>query len=199
MTQTHPIIPFDELCDLLMPLGALNSPAELHGMLCGKLSGGQRLDTGAWARIAWDFLDLPGDPQGEAGMAIAQLYNASLRQLNDDDLGLSLLLPNDDVDLDQRTLALGQWCHGFLSGFGSAGIEGDCKLSAEASDALRDFAAIVQVGAEEDSEEAEGDYTELVEYVRMATLSLFMEFGAKISNPEDLCSGAPRLNNNQLH
>ena len=31
---------FDDLANLLAPLGTLNSPSELHGLLCGKLAGG---------------------------------------------------------------------------------------------------------------------------------------------------------------
>jgi uncharacterized protein len=170
---------FDEFSNLLLPLGAINSPAELQGMLCGRLCGGQRLTIDVWLNTAWEFLDLAGSPQGELSSALTELYQSSLQALRDDNFSLSLLLPDDDTDLDQRSLALGQWCHGFLSGFGSSGMAGDAKLSAETSEALRDFAAIVQIGVDDEAdEEAETGYVELVEYVRMAALSLFLEFGA---------------------
>ncbi len=39
---------FDDLCDLLVPLGTINSPSELHGLLCGKLCGGAQLGEIPW-------------------------------------------------------------------------------------------------------------------------------------------------------
>ncbi|TQV69698.1 UPF0149 family protein [Exilibacterium tricleocarpae] len=179
MSDLDHLMAFDDLCDVLLPLGALNSPAELHGLLCGKLSGGARLDGQRWLAVAWEFLDLAGEAAGAAAIALEQLHAVTLAQLQDDGFGLELQLPDDDTELEQRLTALSQWCHGFLSGFGSAGIDGRQQLSADASDALRDFAAIVQIGTdEEDDDEAEAQYMQLVEYVRMATLTLFMEFAA---------------------
>ena len=188
MTESNQLPAFDGLCDQLLPLGALKSPSELHGYLCGKLCGGMRMTESAWLNAVWNFLDLVGESveeslQGDVRMSVCQLYRASLEQLEDDGYGLTLLLPDDDADLDQRIAALGQWCGGFLSGFGSAEIAPDQQLSASATEAIRDFAAIVQVGIGEENEEEETDdelerhYMEIVEYVRMATLTLLMEMG----------------------
>ncbi len=190
MSESDHLMAFDDLADMLLPLGAVNSPAELHGMLCGRLSGGAPLQVQQWLRLAWEFLDLSGEAGGEAALVLQQLHRVTQAQLRDEEFGLELQLPDDDTDLDQRLAALSQWCHGFLSGFGSAGIAGDRQLSADASDALRDFAAIVQISADEEAdEESESHYMELVEYVRMATLTLFLEFAAE-APPEP---AAPQL------
>lgn len=67
---------------------------------------------------------------------------------------------------------MGQWCEGFLGGFGL--VERSGELSEEADSALRDFAAIAQVQTDlEESEANEVDYMEVMEYVRMAVLMLF--------------------------
>ena len=50
---------FDDLANLLAPLGTLNSPSELHGLLCGKLAGGATLSEISWLLEAVEFLD-PG-------------------------------------------------------------------------------------------------------------------------------------------
>ncbi len=192
MNEIEALIPFDDLADLLLPMGSLNSPSELHGWLCGKLCGGARLEEADWLDQAWEFLDVVGGASTEAREAVAHLYVTTLAQFDDEQFGLQLLLPDDETDLDQRVQALGQWCHGFLSGFGSAGIDGESQFSANAADALRDLAAIVQAGlGDEDADEddAEGDFIEIAEYVRMATLSLHADFGQiefdRIGNEEE--------------
>ncbi len=78
--------------------------------------------------------------------------------------------------LAQRTEALGQWCQGFLAGFGLTAREG--SLTGEAEEVLQDMAAIAQVqGQLEDSEDGETDYMEVMEYLRVAPLLLFAECG----------------------
>ena len=186
MSQTEPLIGFAELNHYLVPLGALNSPAELHGFLCGKLCAGQRLDAAAWMLEALTFLDavtdasgVTGDPEGRGQAAIARLYVVSLAQLQDRNYGFELLLPSDDVAMAIRAAALGEWCHGFLTGFGSAGLKPDQQLAPECAEALRDLAAIVSIsdGSDETEDAAEASFTEIVEYVRMAALTLFADLG----------------------
>ena len=85
-----------------------------------------------------------------------------------------LLLPTDDAPLADRAAALGQWCQGFLHGFGVNA--GGLELSTDAKEVLQDLAAISQVqDALEESEDGEGDYMEVMEYLRVAPLLLFTE------------------------
>lgn len=175
----EPLIPFDDLADLLMPLGCINGPAELHGMLCGKICGGARFDEGEWLQQAWEFLDAAGDISMEVTEALIDLYRITLAQFVKDDYNLELLVPGDWVDLEQRVAALGQWCNGFLIGFGTSGIDKDTEFPPAAAEAVRDLAAIVQASVDEndDEEEAENDYFNVGEYVRMAVLSLYSDLG----------------------
>ena len=159
-----------------MPYGALNSPAELHGLLCGKLCGGVKLGRDEWLQCAWEFLDLTDTPDGQAQDEVAMLLDATLAQLNSGMYDMQLLLPENDTDLDQRTQALAEWCHGFLSGFGTSGIDPDQPFSSDAADALRDMAAIVQAAVtDDDEEEQEEGYSDLIEYVRMAAMHFYAE------------------------
>lgn len=193
MSNVESLISYEEMNHLLVPLGALNSPSELHGMLCGKLAGGVRLNAEEWMEEALTFLDVitndegvVGDPEGHGQQALARFYTVVLSQLEDSNFGFDVMLPDDEAELDRRTAALGEWCHGFLSGFGSAGLPPDAKFSEDAADALRDLAAIVSIGdgADEDDNEAEADFTAIVEYVRMACLTLFADFGVKSTGDE---------------
>ncbi len=76
--------------------------------------------------------------------------------------------------------ALADWCRGFLAGFAHAGV-GEAgtppTLSADSSEILKDIAAIAQAGLEdqEDEEESERSFMELVEYLRFATLNVYLE------------------------
>ena len=175
-TSDTPNLNFDDFCDLLMPLGALNSPAELHGLLCGKLCGGAALTEDQWIDAAWELLDIASQPDTETQQHILSLYKATREQLESGEYNLTPFLPDDDTDLESRTQALSQWCHGFLSGFGSAGIDPNTEFSSDQADSLRDMAAIVQVTVDEeerDQEQQEVDFLELVEYVRVIAMNFY--------------------------
>lgn len=185
---------FDDFCDLLMPLGTLSSPAELHGILCGKLCGGARPSEVQWLLEAVEFLDFTQAPDESVRLALSQLYQDTCSQLRTDAFGLVLLLPGDDTDIETRVRSLGEWCQGFLSGFGSAGVPGQREISEDTEDALRDLASIVQIGDEGlDEAGSESDYMEVSEYVRMAALALYMEYADDAELAVAAAAPAPTL------
>lgn len=114
-------------------------------------------------------------------------------ELTGTEMAVVLLLPSDDAPLAERAAALGQWCQGFLGGFGLTAREG--ALSGEAVEVLQDLASIAQVqSALEDSDDGESDYMEVMEYLRVAPLLLFAECAkpaAPAANPRciDPCGG----------
>ncbi len=169
-------IDFDQLASALSPLGVLNSPSELHGLLCGKLSGGAQVSEVQWLLDAVEFLDFTQAPEPRIRDLLAQVYHVTREQFRND-FSLTLLLPDDDELISDRVTALSQWCHGFLTGFGSVDAT-NRQLDEEAQDRLRDLAAIVQIQVddEEDDEANEADYMEVTEYVRMIASSFYEEF-----------------------
>jgi hypothetical protein len=167
---------FDQLADHLAAIGTLTSPAELHGLLCGRLCGGARYGDDDWLRSSVEFLNPAHTMESEQETVLVELYHHALAQLQDHQLGFMPILPADDASMSLRLAALGQWCHGFLNGFGTSGITKEAELSAETAEALRDFAAFVQLDQDsDDDEDGERDFLEVVEYVRVAALSVFME------------------------
>ena len=89
-------------------------------------------------------------------------------------VSLTLLLPSDDETLQLRTLALGQWAQGFLSGFG--GNIGQTEISKDVREILEDLISIAQIEVdEEEHEEGEVAYMEVSEYLRVAPLFIFTE------------------------
>jgi len=150
--------------------------AECHGLLCGLLCR-ETSDT------ANDFISHLGamqlliKPVSALEAIMVEAFESTKRQLEDEEFGFSLWLPDDDESLEMRTIALAQWCSGFLAGL-AVGGQLDA-LSDEAKEAIED---LQQIGRAEissgkvESEEDEMAYTEIVEYVRVVTLMMREDF-----------------------
>ncbi|MBB3167108.1 UPF0149 family protein [Simiduia aestuariiviva] len=181
MSQSKPALPaFDDFADLLLQAKSLASPTDLQGVVCGRLSAGAALEQSAWHALAKQLMDVESlDPL--LAQALDDLLAATVEELQGDGFSLDLLLPSDHISLDMRVESLAGWCSSFLHGFGTAGLKGDAKFSAEAAEALRDIASLAQVEADDSSteQEAEANYVEVVEYLRMAVLTLYLEFSHK--------------------
>lgn len=167
---------FDEVAELLGRAGADTSASELQGFLCGHLCTGQR-NHQTWLAHAQGFLDI-GELNQEMKSLLIELFEESEAQIKEVDFEFQLLLPEEDEELSVRVLFIGQWCQGFLTSFGmGCNDEHALALSDDAKSALADFVAIAQISDEdvEDNNAAEADYTEIIEYIRMAVLGLAME------------------------
>lgn len=162
---------WDECLERLGAVTGWISPAELHGLLCGSACAGGTLDDAAW-------LERVGVHAGvgrEAGDEPALIWfrNRALVNLGDAELRFDLLLP-DGAALDGRLEALAAWCSGFLAGFGLAGGRSE-MLDADAASGLVDLAAIAELDPASHGDDAETDYAELVEYVRVVVLLILQQ------------------------
>lgn len=170
---------FYEVDDCLAAAGALGSPAELQGMLCGRLCSGNILTEQDLMATTAEFLTLEDDGLQSVAELARNIHDELRIQLLDGQLGLSLLLPEDDEEMPRRLGALGEWCQGFLVGLGQGGLSDPAQLTPEVHEILEDLTAIAQVddeaemAVEDDGDEA--DYTELVEYVRVVVMTLYEE------------------------
>lgn len=100
--QALPAPTFDDLANLLAPLGTLNSPSELHGLLCGKLAGGAELAEVNWLLEAVEFLDFVSAPDEQVRIALSHLYHSTQQALQSG-FNLQLILPDDDTTLGDRS------------------------------------------------------------------------------------------------
>lgn len=164
--------PYAAFATLLASSGTSVSPAELHGLLLGRSCAGSGFEAGSWLVDATELLG--SEPPENVRQALIGLQEMVRGELTGDDVTVVLLLPSDEAPLAERAAALGQWCQGFLGGFGLT--SGDTALSAEAMEVLQDLSAIAQVqNALDESEDGENDYMEVTEYLRVAPLLLFAE------------------------
>jgi yecA family protein len=177
-----------DLHDFARLEGALdhNDPSEVHGLLCGMLCANNSLSNEVWLDQVQDELTDGGRLSLQAQALLKELFNITVSQLQDDDLGFALLLPADQDSLSQRTDSLGYWCQGFLAGLVLGGMDKNWPLSPEVQEFFADLVDICRLGlaAEEGSEEDEEAYMEIVEYVRMGVLLVNLELR---SNPPAYC------------
>ena len=170
--------PYTAFATLLNSNGHPVSPAELHGLLLGRSCAGAGFDADAWLADAANVLET--EPVDNVRNALIGLQEMVKAELTGEDITIVLLLPGDDQSLTERAGALGQWCEGFLTGFGlnSGGLD----LSDEAREVLQDLTAISQVqDALEESEDGESDYMEVMEYLRVAPLLLYTELAKPVA------------------
>lgn len=158
---------------LLNTSGHPVSPAELQGLLLGRCCAGAGFTAQGWLEEAQDLFnsEIPSSLHA-ALLGLQDMVKAEL--LAQSSVSLTLLLPHDDEPLAERTLAIGQWTQGFLSGFG--GNIGNTELSKDVREILEDLISIAQIlPDEEEDEDGEVAYMEVNEYLRVAPLFLFTE------------------------
>lgn len=169
--MTQPVSAYQAFVQLLTSQGQALSPAELHGLLAGHSCAGAGFEPGPWLNNAAQLFD--GDIPASLQPALTGLQEMLKTELAADDcMAITLLLPGDDDSLELRTAALGQWCQGFLSGFG--GSIGQRKLSAEAREILEDYVAVAQITDGEAADD-ETSFMEVSEYLRMTAVFLYTE------------------------
>jgi hypothetical protein len=168
--MTEPSLPpYSDVVQQTRQLNLGIDAAELHGSLCGLISGGKAGDREHWLGLALADPDTaPADPAS----ALDQLYLASVEALASPELGFALLLPDDDAPVSERGEALVNWCRGFLGGFGLAAGAAPA-LSEESSEALADIARIAASDLSYDDPDTDEDALEEVsEFVRVAVMLL---------------------------
>jgi uncharacterized protein YgfB (UPF0149 family) len=170
----NPSSAYNAFAALLASSGFAVSPAELHGLLLGRSCAGAGFAVEPWLQ---DVAELLGSaPPDSLRQALVGLQEMVRNELGGGDIAVIVMLPGDETPLAERAAALGQWCQGFLGGFGL--VAQDQALSADAMEVLQDMASIAQVQGElDESEDGENDYMEVMEYLRVAPLLLFSECG----------------------
>ena len=161
--------------DLLSRAGADTCASECHGFLCGQLCAAESPDEYLWIEL----LDLQTRDEMLAERCHAEvrrLIRGIESDLRSPDLDFQLLLPEDRTALAERVDALGEWCHGFLNGFGLVGGRVGLEPDEECRELLEDMGVICRVSAEEPEDGDEEHLMQVVEYVRVGVMTLYEEY-----------------------
>jgi len=171
---------FDELDESLRRCGASWDAAQAHGLLTGRLVVAGVPSGPDWLAQVLEGTDETNALRLECQKALDSLYQGTFWQLSERLSEFMPLLPDDDVDVGARTMALAHWCEGFLHGLVSSQHEQALKdkLAADPlSDIIRDMLQITRadIGEESDNETNEAAYAEIIEYIRVAAQLAYEE------------------------
>jgi len=176
---------YDVLDSLLVRVEAEAYAAECHGFVCGQICVTGVADDDLWK----DFLDVQSDDDALIKTCYAeveQLIHECQSQMSSAEFGLRLLLPEEESPMALRVEALGNWCHGFLNGYGVSENQNPAGVSADCTEVLEDFTQISRLGIDGDDAEDEHALIELIEYVRMGAILIFEELEPAFGRPEVL-------------
>jgi uncharacterized protein YgfB (UPF0149 family) len=157
-------VTFPEVAKVLGELRSSVPAAESHGCLCGALCASAEYPIENWLdEIVPDVADL-----GDAREPLKLLFEDTVRALRGEEMEFQPLLPDDEESLEDRARALSQWCQGFLYGFGTGEPVKPDELPANVDEILRDLTHIgrASVEVDQDDEEQEQAYSDVIEYVR---------------------------------
>ena len=162
---------YDEVSHALDTTHLKPHASQVHGLISGVLCGNPK------GGMAWEELVTGGKDAGKAHDVLELLYTATAQQLKDFLFEFQLLLPNDNYPLPERAEALTLWTQGFLTGLKMANVQLIERGAGEVTEAINDMIEIAKMNHEDvvASEEDENAYTELVEFVRMATVLIYQE------------------------
>lgn len=184
---------YDDVALALEDCRAAIGPAALHGMMTGMAAAGLALPPARLLAVLAGELDAAVDE--DTRDLLLAMDRTLRRQLADDDLGFEILLPEDDQPLAVRVAGMAQWCDGFLGGFGAGtGDRKDTDFPEDVQALLLNVAEFTRAEADEGEadEEAERDFMEVVEYLRIAVLTIYTEL-AMPRTPEHPPLDAPGL------
>ena len=152
--------------------------AECHGLATGIICVTD--DTNSAFTALFDLFpsdEINHPAMEEAKSTLEILCEITKSQLSDTNFAFQLLLPNDECSLAVRSTAVSQWCQSFISGLGEGGVKFESDYAQELQEIISDLIAIGQVDTQEitDTEEEVVAFTELVEYVRVAAITIYTD------------------------
>jgi len=167
---------FDEIESLCLQDDLDFGAAECHGILSGLICAAGPVDSVHWLTLLYE--DVNKIDNNDRAL-LEQVYQQTMQQLSGDELGFQLMLPDDEQSLSQRTLALTDWCRGFLYGISAANLKLGPDLPDDVNEIIHDLtqisAADYSDDQDEDNNEAENAYMELTEYIRAGTMLIYTE------------------------
>jgi yecA family protein len=165
-------VSYDRLQAALQAADVDSGAAESHGAMCGIICAAGTPDPTLWFEHLLGAGNTASAMTQSAQLLLTELYSETLLHFNDGDLGLVLLLPQDDAPLSLRSQALGEWCQGFLYGLALGGVREDRVKKGDVGEIMHDFYEISNTRFEHalTDEDEESAYAEIVEYVRMSVL-----------------------------
>ena len=160
-------------------LGSAVGAAEAHGCLCGALCARDGYTTPEWIAELIET-GTSGRIDELSQRMLQEFHQETLESLRSQEFEFAPLVPDDDVELDERVEALAAWSGGFLYGIGAGGADRGIAELDEIGEVLQDFSEIARARLDplETAEAGESAFTELFEYLRAGAQLAFDELAA---------------------
>ncbi len=168
-------------------IGALANPAEAHGVLIGMWIGGGPAEESRWLA---ELVEEDQPPQA-APAALSELYQRLVEQVTTaDNLGLDLVLPDEETSLKTQVEGLIDFAQGVLYGYAIENGPARRALGDDAREVFDDLGDIAQLDPESVKTEDDAfDIHQIEEYLSSALLVMYLQLHPPI--PET--AGSQRL------
>ena len=157
------------------------TPSELHGLLVGLIAGGMFKGSEEYLEHVSELFNNGLTVKGSMTSSLTEMTNEIFSELESEDMSFELLLLDDDEALSDQAEELINWVQYFLVGFGFN--KRDLKTASnEVREIIDDFTSITKMDAEiEDSNEAQADFYEIIEFIRVSAVLVHQEFGKQVN------------------
>ncbi len=145
-------------------LAARVDATDLHGAVCGLVSGSPDLAHGLAMRDLARLLRIDLDPFAEE---VSEYVQSCRESLAADDFSFAPVIAGDDASIELRVDSLARWCQGFVAGFELSTPD----LDEAAEEAFEDVVAIAEIDTEAAvDDDLEADLEQVAEHVKIAVL-----------------------------
>ena len=174
------------LDETLRRAGVECDAAECHGALAGLACSEPPVGPEPWLEQVMMELDPDNLHVTECRDALRHVYLACRADLDAAQLPFQPLLPDDEESLSVRASALGRWCQGFLFGLSLGGLPELSLLPGEVSEIITEMSELTRAGVEENEDEEQGEraYAELIEFIRISVHLVREELNALSESQE---------------
>lgn len=167
-------VPYPKIRDDLHDIGAILSPSEAQGILIGLWLGKGHASQTEWLSELTDDESADSPPD-----SLKTLYTEVIEQITSaDNLGLTLIFPDDDHALRDRLMALIEFAQSVLYGYAIGKGPDPSQLSPEAKEVFDDIKAIAalddDVDQAHDEEEDEINLHEIISYLSAALIVMYI-------------------------
>lgn len=159
--------------------GILISPAETHGVVLGMMSVKPQVIQADEVLVT--IMQLNEEEKVDDEKSFLQFLAVMVEQVREmlfsQGFDVQLLLPQDDNNLEDQTLALSYWCRGYVFGLVAAGLQDFKTLPKDAAEIIQDILQISEINTDLDEQgnEEEKAFFELEQFVRVGVQLVFEE------------------------
>jgi uncharacterized protein YgfB (UPF0149 family) len=180
---------YQQLAAQLVSQDILVSPAETHGVVLGMMSVKPQVLQAD--EVLATIMQLNEEEEVSDEKSFLQFLVAMVEQAREmlfsQGFDVQLLLPQDNNNLEEQTLALSHWCRGYVFGLVAAGLRDFKTLPKDATEIIQDVLQISEMSADIDEQgnEEEKAFFELEQFVRVGVQLVFEELNPPTTPPND--------------